>query len=72
MGLYLLLGSGTKGSNKYGLPRETLVWEKILAWLMIIISVLSFLASGSIISYQFGTGELEVPPQVIQKDTQYF
>ena len=72
MGLYLLLGSGTKGSNKYGLPRETLVWEKILAWLMIILAVLSFLASGSIISYQFGTGELEVPPQVIQKGTQYF
>ncbi|WP_180081430.1 DUF805 domain-containing protein [Acinetobacter sp. YH12201] len=72
MGLYLLLGSGTKGSNKYGLPRETLVWEKILAWLMIILAVLSFLASGSMISYQFGTGELEVPPQVIQKGTQYF
>ena len=72
MGLYLLLGAGTKGINTYGLPRETPVWEKILAWLMIIITVLSFLASGSMVSYMFGTGELEVPPQVIQKDTQYF
>ncbi|WP_180041903.1 MULTISPECIES: DUF805 domain-containing protein [unclassified Acinetobacter] len=72
MGLYLLLGAGTKGINTYGLPRETPVWEKILAWLMIIITVLSFLASGSMVSYMFGTGELEVPPQVIQKGTQYF
>ncbi len=72
MGLYLLLAAGTQGSNKYGLPRETPVWEKILAWLMIIIAVLSFLASGSMISYMFGTGELEVPSQAIQKGTQYF
>ncbi|WP_291354154.1 DUF805 domain-containing protein [Acinetobacter sp. UBA3106] len=72
MGLYLLLGSGTPGINNYGLPRETPVWEKILAWFMIIITVLSFLASSSIISYMFGAGELEVPPQVIQKGTQYF
>ena len=72
MGLYLLLGSGTQGINNYGLPRETPVWEKILAWLMIILTILSFLASSSIVSYMFGSGELEVPPQVIQKGTQYF
>lgn len=72
LGLYLLLGSGTAGVNNYGLPRETPVWEKILAWLMIIITVLSFLASGSMVSYMFGTGELEMPQEVIQKGTQYF
>lgn len=74
MGLYLLLGSGSKGVNNYGLPRATLVWEKILAWLMIIITVLSFMASSSIVSYMFGAGELEMPqPQeVIQKGTAYF
>ena len=72
LGLYLLLGSGTAGINNYGLPRETPVWEKILAWLMIIITVLSFLASGSMVSYMFGTGELEMPQEVIQKGTQYF
>ncbi|WP_425918921.1 DUF805 domain-containing protein [Acinetobacter sp. TSRC1-2] len=74
MGLYLLLGSGTNGVNNYGLPRATPVWEKILAWLMIIITVLSFMASSSIVSYMFGAGELEMPqPQeVIQKGTAYF
>ena len=72
LGLYLLLGSGTAGINNYGSPRETPVWEKILAWLMIIITVLSFLASGSMVSYMFGTGELEMPQEVIQKGTQYF
>lgn len=72
LGLYLLLGSGTAGINNYGLPRETPVWEKILAWLMIIITVLSFLASGSMVSYMFDTGELEMPQEVIQKGTQYF
>jgi uncharacterized membrane protein YhaH (DUF805 family) len=72
LGLYLLLGSGTAGINNYGLPRETPVWEKILAWLMIIITVLSFLASGSMVSYMFGKGELEMPQEVIQKGTQYF
>ena len=74
MGLYLLLGSGSKGVNNYGLPRATPVWEKILAWLMIIITVLSFMASSSIVSYMFGAGELEMPqPQeVIQKGTAYF
>ena len=74
MGLYLLLGSGSKGVNNYGLPRATPIWEKILAWLMIIITVLSFMASSSIVSYMFGAGELEMPqPQeVIQKGTAYF
>ncbi|WP_407305038.1 DUF805 domain-containing protein [Acinetobacter sp.] len=72
MGLYLLLASGTKGPNDYGLPRETPIWEKILAWLMIIITVLSFLASSSMLSYMFGSGELEMPQEVIQKGTQYF
>lgn len=74
MGLYLILGSGSKGVNNYGLPRATPVWEKILAWLMIIITVLSFMASSSIVSYMFGAGELEMPqPQeVIQKGTAYF
>lgn len=72
MGFYLLLGSGTRGINNYGLPRETPVWEKILAWFIILITVLSFLASSSIISYMMGTGELETPQEVVQKGTQYF
>jgi uncharacterized membrane protein YhaH (DUF805 family) len=72
LGLYLLLGSGTAGPNRYGLARETAVWEKILAWFIIITTVLSFWASGSLMSYMMGTGELETPQEVIQKGTQYF
>ncbi len=72
LGMYLLLGSGTAGINNYGLPRETPVWEKILAWLMIVLMLLSFLASSSIVSYLVGAGELEIPQQVIQKGSEYF
>lgn len=72
LGIYLLLGSGTTGINNYGLPRETPVWEKILAWLMIILMLLSFLASSSIVSYMVGAGELDMPQQVIQKGSEYF
>lgn len=72
MALYVLLASGTAGLNQYGTPRTTPVWEKILAWLMIILFVLSFMASGSFISYMMGAGELEIPQEVIQKGTEYF
>ena len=72
LGMYLLLGSGTAGINNYGLPRETPVWEKILAWLMIILMLLSFLASSSMLSYMVGAGELDMPQQVIQKGSEYF
>jgi uncharacterized membrane protein YhaH (DUF805 family) len=72
MAIYILLASGTAGLNQYGGPRATPVWEKILAWLMIILFVLSFMASGSLISYLMGTGELETPQEVIQKGTGYF
>ena len=72
MALYILLASGTSGLNQYGAPRTTPVWEKILAWLMIILFVLSFIASGSVISYMMGAGELETPQEVIQKGTEYF
>jgi uncharacterized membrane protein YhaH (DUF805 family) len=72
MALYIVLASGTAGVNQYGAPRATPVWEKILAWLMIILFVLSFIASGSVISYMMGAGELETPQEVIQKGTEYF
>lgn len=72
MAIYILLASGTTGLNQYGAPRATPVWEKILAWLMIILFVLSFIASGSLISYMMGAGELETPQEVIQKGTEYF
>ena len=70
--LYLLLASGTPTVNQYGAPRPAAVWEKILAWLMILISVLSLLATGSITSYMMGSGEIESPTEIIQQGTEYF
>ena len=72
LGLYLLLGSGTKGSNRYGPERITPVWEQILAWFLIILTMLSFIVSGSLMSYQFESGQLNTPQDVIQKGTAYF
>lgn len=72
LGLYLMFGSGTAGINRYGLPHDTTIWEKILAWLIIIMTVLSLLASGSFVSYMMDTSELKIPQEVIQKGTKYF
>lgn len=72
LGLYLMFGSGTVGINRYGLPRDTAIWEKILAWLIIIMTVLSLLASGSFVSYMMDTTELKTQQEVIQKGTEYF
>lgn len=72
LGLYLMFGSGTAGINRYGLPHDTAIWEKILAWLIIIMTVLSLLASGSFVSYMMDTSELKTPQEVIQKSTEYF
>ena len=72
LGLYLIFGSGKAGINRYGLPRDTAIWEKILAWLIIIMTVLSLLASGSFVSYMMDTTELRTPQEVIQKGTEYF
>ena len=72
LSLYLLFGSGSTGSNRYGAARVTAIWEKILAWLMIILMLLSFIVSGSVMSYQFQSGEINTPQQVIEKGTVYF
>ena len=72
LSLYLLFGSGSTGSNRYGAARLTAIWEKILAWLMIILTLLSFTVSGSFMSYQFQSGEINTPQQVIEKGTAYF
>ena len=72
LSLYLLFGSGSTGSNRYGPVRMTAIWEKILAWLMIILTLLSFIVSGSLMSYQFQSGEINTPQQVIEKGTAYF
>ncbi|OTG84504.1 hypothetical protein B9T33_01605 [Acinetobacter sp. ANC 5054] len=70
--VYLLLASGDPNNNRYGAPRPAAVWEKILAWLMILLSLLSIFATGSITSYMMGTGELETPTEILQQSTDYF
>ncbi len=69
---YLLLGSGTQGINHYGPQRISAIWEKILAWFMIVISILSILGTGSLMSYMMGTGQLETPTEILEKSTDYF
>lgn len=69
---YLLLGSGTSGSNRYGPQRDNATWEKILAWFMIIITVLSIFGTGSLVSYMMGSGQLETPTEILEKSTDYF
>ena len=69
---YLLLGSGTQGTNHYGPQRISAIWEKILAWFMIVITVLSILGTGSLMSYMMGAGQLETPTDILEKSTDYF
>ena len=69
---YLLLARGTARHNRFGAPRPTAVWEKILAWLMILLTVLSLFAASSMVSFMMGSGELESPQEVIQQGTEYF
>ncbi len=70
--LYLLLASGTPGPNRFGAPRPAAVWEKLLAWLMIALTLLSIFAAGSIVSYMMGSGELPAPQEAIQNSAKYF
>lgn len=70
--LYLLLGTGTQGINHYGSQCKSAVWEKILACFMIIMTCLSILGTGSLISYMMGSGQLESPTEILEKSTDYF
>ncbi|WP_171265983.1 DUF805 domain-containing protein [Acinetobacter sp. LoGeW2-3] len=69
---YLLLAAGTPGPNRFGPVRSAAIWEKILAWLMILLTVLSLFAASSVVSFMMGSGELESPQEAIQKGTEYF
>ena len=70
--VYILLGAGNTHPNQYGWPRASAVWEKILGWLMIILTVLSVLATGSLVSFMMGSGQIETPQEVIQHSNEYF
>ena len=70
--LYIVFGSGDRGSNQYGPARMTLLWEKILAWLMIILTLLSLLGSIALFSYMSGEEQTPTPTEMMQKTTKYF
>lgn len=50
--IYLVFFKGTEGNNQYGEPRITQAWEKVLAWLYILVFPLGILAAISIPAYQ--------------------
>ncbi|SPL72483.1 DUF805 domain-containing protein [Acinetobacter stercoris] len=49
--LYALFAPGTPGTNNYGAPRQTLGWEKILAWVYLVVIVISIIAAIALPSY---------------------
>ncbi len=69
---YLLLVPGSAGRNAYGYPRITSTAEKIMAWLVIVLIVLSLLSMGSMMSYMMGSAELDMPAQMMQQSSKYF
>ncbi|WP_180074942.1 DUF805 domain-containing protein [Acinetobacter sp. YH12254] len=70
--LYIVFGSGDRGINDYGPARMTLLWEKMLAWLMIILTLLSLLGSIALFSYMSGEEQSPTPTEMMQKTTKYF
>lgn len=71
--LYLLLAPGDPWVNRFGAPRPAAGWEKLLAWLMIAVLILSFFASRSV-WLELGQSQppLELPREVLHKATPYF
>ena len=50
--LYLIFAKGDDRSNQYGPRRNTKGWEKVLAWIYILITPLAFLAAIALPAYQ--------------------
>ena len=72
LALYLLLARGCSRSNRFGHPRRSTVLEKLCAWFIIFVTILSLIATGSLISYMLQSNELTTPTTIIQKSTEYF
>lgn len=70
--LYLVLARGTPHANNYGVVPHTAFWEKLCAWLIIVLFIISLASSSMRISYMMGTGELESPHQIMKQGMQYF
>lgn len=70
--LYLLLASGTAGPNQYGPVRSSTFIEKLMAWFILFIILVTVISTAGFFYYFWGTGTLETPTQILQKGTQYF
>lgn len=69
--LYLIFARGCQRFNRFGHPRPSAFLEKVMAWLLIILTIVSLFASASIVSYLMGSGQIENPTEIIQKNTRY-
>lgn len=52
VGIYIAAVPGTPGVNRFGPPRPTATWEKVLGWLYIIVFIIGILAAIAIPAYQ--------------------
>ena len=69
---YVLFAAGTPHRNDYGDIRPSTTWEKLLAWIVIILSILMLLFI-FVFFYYFASPDLwEGPTQMIQNTTGYF
>ena len=70
--LYVLVAPGTAHSNDYGPVRTSSFLEKLMAWIMLFIVLLSGMAMAGLMYYFTGADPMEMPTQILQKGTQYF
>lgn len=70
--LYVLLAPGTPQHNDYGSIRPSSGWEKVLAWLMIILSLLMLFSIGIFVYYFASPALWDAPAQIWQQRTGYF
>ena len=70
--LYVLLAPGTPHRNDYGDVRPSRGWEKILAWIMILITILMMFGLFTFAYYFASPDLLDMPTQMIQNTTEYF
>ena len=70
--LYVLFFPGTRGSNQYGPERISPVWEKIVAWLVIVLTALSLVATTALLSYMSEGEPSRIPGEMKQRTTEFF
>ena len=69
--LYLLLASGTAGTNQYGPVRPSTFIEKLMAWLILIAILISLISTAGF-STTSGTDTIQTPTQILQKERNTF